>query len=176
MFALGSCLCRNSLLVRYTVSITEFVCLTFAVPFSVFKWRHHFECVPLDGEKCHCHWGIQGGSQGRASPRGLKFFHFHAVFDKKNWHTYFACQYNICDGAFNGNKTVGNNGSYIQLQFQALFPIICEMSSFLLRLSHLKFIAGFYWHYTVAFSTKGNNSLKRLIASLHANNIGKQRQ
>ena len=28
------------------------------------------------------HWRIQGGRQGRAPPRGSKFFHFHAVFGK----------------------------------------------------------------------------------------------
>ena len=29
------------------------------------------------------HWRIQGGRQGRVSPPGSKFFHFHAVFGKK---------------------------------------------------------------------------------------------
>ena len=28
------------------------------------------------------HWRIQGGRQGRAPPRGSKFFHFNAVFGK----------------------------------------------------------------------------------------------
>ena len=36
------------------------------------------------------HWRIQGGRQGRAPPRGSKFFHFHAVFGKIiNKHTHF---------------------------------------------------------------------------------------
>ena len=47
-----------------------------------FDMSQEWSCVRLTPKYIHNHWRIQGERQGRAPPRGSKFFYFHVVFGK----------------------------------------------------------------------------------------------